>query len=90
MLADREIRLPAGTSVPRNDRGRHDFRHTLVRKIRRGGVHPVVVSAVVGHKSVELAPEVYDRATQSEIRDALGLVGKQLLQMCYQVGCRIS
>jgi hypothetical protein len=31
--------------------------------MRRGGVHPVVVSAVVGHKRVELAPEVYDRAT---------------------------
>ena len=33
---------------------------------------PVLVSAVVGHKSVELAPEVYDRATQREIREALG------------------
>ena len=59
--------------------GWHDFRHTLVRKMRRGGVHPVVVSAVVGHKSVELAPEVWDRANQNEIRAALGLVGKQLL-----------
>jgi integrase len=59
--------------------GWHDFRPTLVRKMRRGGVNPVVVSAVVGHKSVELALEVYDRATQSEIRDALGLVGKQWL-----------
>ena len=42
-------------------------------------MHPVVVSAVVGHKSVELAPEVYDRANQNEIREALSLVGKQLL-----------
>jgi hypothetical protein len=42
-------------------------------------VHPVVVSGTVGHKRVELAPEVYDRATQSEIRDALGRVGKELL-----------
>ncbi len=42
-------------------------------------MHPVVVSAVVGPKRVELAREVYDRATRSEIRDALGLVGKQLL-----------
>ena len=40
--------------------------------MRRGGVDPVLVSAVVGHKSVELAPEVYDRATQREIREALG------------------
>jgi excisionase family DNA binding protein len=70
---------PAAKAVGVKIGGWHDFRHTLVRKMRRGGVHPVVVSAVVGHKSVELAPEVYDRATQSEIRDALGLVGKQLL-----------
>ena len=47
--------------------------------MRKAGVRPVVVSGTVGHKRVELAPEVYDQATQSEIRDALGLVGKQLL-----------
>jgi integrase len=70
---------PAAKGVGVRIGGWHDFRHTLVRKMRRGGVHPVVVSAVVGHKSVERAPEVYDRANQSEIRDALGLVGKQLL-----------
>ena len=38
-----------------------------------------MLSAGVGHKSVELAPEVYDRADQNEIRAALGLVGKQFL-----------
>jgi hypothetical protein len=32
---------------------------------------------VVGHKRIELAPGVYDRADQSEICAALGLVGKQ-------------
>ena len=77
--ARRRYLHPAAQAVGVKIGGWHDFRHTLVRKMRRGGVHPVVVSAVVGHKSVELAPEVYDRATQSEIRDALGLVGKQLL-----------
>lgn len=59
--------------------GFHDFRHTLVRSMRRGGVNPVVVSAVVGHKKVTLAPEVYNRANRSEVRDALGVVSKQLL-----------
>jgi transposase len=59
--------------------GWHDFRHTLIRKMRKAGVHPVVVSGTVGHKRVELAPEVCDRANQNEIRDALSLVGKQLL-----------
>ena len=70
---------PAAQAVGVKIGGWHDFRHTLVRKMRRGGVHPVVVSAVVGHKSVQLAPEVYDRADQNEIRAALGVVGKQLL-----------
>ena len=58
--------------------GWHDFRHTLVRKMRKAGVHPVVVSGVVGHKSVTLAAEVYDRASAADIEQALNLVGKQL------------
>jgi len=33
----------------------------------------------VGHKRVGLAPEVYDRATLDEKRQALGVVGKELL-----------
>lgn len=70
---------PAAKAVGVMIGGWHDFRHNLVQKMRRGGVHPVVVSAVVGHKSVELAPEVYDRANQNEIRAALGVVGKKLL-----------
>jgi integrase len=68
---------PAAQAVGIEIGGWHDFRHTLIT-MRKAGVHPVVVSGTVGHKRVELAPEVYDRATQSEIRDALGLVGKQL------------
>lgn len=70
---------PAAHAVGVKVGGWHDFRHTLIRKMRKAGVHPVVVSGTVGHKRVELAPEVYDHATQSELRDALGLVGKQLL-----------
>jgi integrase len=77
--ARRRYLHPAAKAVGVQIGGWHDFRHTLIRKMRRGGVHPVVVSAVVGHKRVELAPEVYDRANQSEIRAALGVVGKQLL-----------
>lgn len=70
---------PAAKALGIRVGGWHDFRHTLIRKMRRGGVHPVVVSAVVGHKRVELAPEVYDRATLDEKRKALGLVGRELL-----------
>jgi methylmalonyl-CoA mutase cobalamin-binding subunit len=46
--------------------------------MRKAGVHPVVVSGVVGHKSVTLAAEVYDRASAADIEQALNLVGKQL------------
>jgi integrase len=60
--------------------GWHDFRHTLVRMMRRGGENPVVISGVVGHKSVKMAAEVYDRASAADIGHALSLVGKQLLQ----------
>jgi methylmalonyl-CoA mutase cobalamin-binding subunit len=45
----------------------------------RRGVNPVVISGVVGHKNVELAPEVYDRASAADIGRALGLVGTELL-----------
>ena len=77
--ARRRYLHPAAEAVGIKIGGWHDFRHTLIRKMRRGGVHPVVVSAVVGHKRVELAPEVYDRATIDEKRQALGVVGRQLL-----------
>jgi hypothetical protein len=42
-------------------------------------VNPVVISGVVGHKAVEMAAEVYDRASCNDIRLALGVVGKKLL-----------
>ena len=79
--ARRRYLHPAAEAVGIKIGGWHDFRHTLIRKMRRGGVHPVVVSAVVGHKRVELAPEVYDRATLDEKRQALGVVGRDLLSI---------
>jgi hypothetical protein len=51
----------------------------LVRKLRKAGVHPVVISGVVGHKSVELAGEVYDRADRNDIRQGLGVMVRTLL-----------
>jgi integrase len=41
--------------------GWHDFRHTLSTKLRKSGVHPKVVSDILGHKKVNLAMDVYDR-----------------------------
>jgi hypothetical protein len=42
-------------------------------------VNAVVVSGTLGHKSVEWAAEVYDRASSTDIGQALHVVGKQLL-----------
>jgi integrase len=75
---------PAAAAIGVVIGGWHDFRHTLVRMMRRGGENPVVISGVVGHKSVEMAAEVYDRASVADIGQALSLVGKQLLQNVLQ------
>jgi integrase len=77
--ARRRYLHPAAAAIGVKIGGWHDFRHTLVRKMRKAGVHPVVVSGVVGHMSEELAAEVYDRADRNDIGQALSLVGKQLL-----------
>jgi integrase len=70
---------PAAAAVGVKIGGWHDFRHTLTRMMRRAGVNAVVVSGTLGHKSVELAAEVYDRASSTDIGQALHVVGKQLL-----------
>jgi integrase len=77
--ARRRYLHPAAKESGVNVGGWHDFRHTLVRMMRRGGVNPVVISGVVGHKNVQLAAEVYDRASSADIGQALSLAGKQLL-----------
>jgi len=70
---------PAAAAVGVKIGGWHDFRHTLTRMMRRAGVNAVVVSGTLGHKKVELAAEVYDRASSTDIGQALHVVGKQLL-----------
>jgi integrase len=75
---------PAAKAIGVKIGGWHDFRHTMNRMMRRIGVDPVVRSSVMGHKNVELAQEVYDKASPADIRDALSWVGKQLLQNVLQ------
>lgn len=58
--------------------GWHDFRHSLQRSMRRGEVDPVVRAGVMGHKKVDLGPEVYDKATLDDKRLALVSVARQL------------
>ena len=57
--------------------------------MRRAGVNLVVISGVVGNKKVELAAEVYDKASSSDMRLALGVIGNQLLPsgLVQQVSC---
>ena len=70
-IRDRNTSFPIG--------GWHDFRHALTRMMRCAGVNAVVVSGTLGYKKVELAAEVYDRASSTDIGQALHVVGKQLL-----------
>ena len=53
--------------------GWHDFRHAASRRLRQQGTHPKLVSAILGHSKVNLAMDVYDRATVDELRVPLQL-----------------
>jgi integrase len=63
--------------------GWHDFRHTLSTKLRRSGVHPKVVSDILGHRKVNLAMDVYDRTDVEDFVQPLALVVNELLPSCY-------
>ena len=52
---------PAAKSLGIVFGGWHDFRHPLSTTLRRSGVHPKVMSDILGHKKVNLAMDVYDR-----------------------------
>ena len=70
---------PATEAVGVRIGGFHDFRHTLYRTMRREGVKPRVISDVLGHEGVNVGATVYDRANRSDLRDALGVMSKQLV-----------
>src|SRR5205823_5274805 len=60
--------------------GWHDFRHTLSTKLRRSGVHPKVVSDILGHNKVNLAMDVYDRTELEDFVQPLSVVSTELLR----------
>jgi integrase len=76
--ARRRYLKPAAKKAGVQIGGWHDFRHALQNKMRRSGVDPVVRAGVMGHRKVELGPEVYDKASLDEKRAALTLVAKDL------------
>jgi integrase len=71
-LAAKELGIPLG--------GWHDFRHTLSTKLRRSGVHPKVVSDILGHSKVNLAMDVYDRTELDDFVQPLSVVSTELLR----------
>jgi integrase len=71
-LAAGELRVHLG--------GWHDFRHTLTTTMRRGGVHPKVISGILGHAKVALAMDVYDHADVEDFRQPLAVVAGELLR----------
>ena len=59
--------------------GWHDFRHTLSKKLRRSGVHPKVISDILGHSKVNLAMDEYDSTDQSDLAPPLAEVAAELV-----------
>jgi integrase len=62
--------------------GWHDFRHTFNTAMRRAGVHAKVRSAALGHnkRTGMLVDDVYDHASEAEVREALVLGANWLWQ----------
>lgn len=59
--------------------GWHDFRHTLTTNMRRSGVHPKVISGILGHSGVALAMNTYDHLEAEDLRLPLQHVSGELL-----------
>lgn len=77
--ARRRLLKPAAAAVGVEIGGWQDFRHTLSRTMRRAGVHPVVIKDTLHHSKVDLAMNVYDKASAEDIRDGLRIASKKLL-----------
>jgi integrase len=66
---------PAAAAIGLKLGGWHDFRHTFNTVMRRAGVQTKVRSAALGHnkRTGVLADDVYDHASEAEVRQALVL-----------------
>lgn len=49
----------------------HSFRHSFTVAQRRAGTHPKILSDLLGHASVSTAMDTYDHASESELRQPL-------------------
>jgi len=69
--------------------GWHAVRHTLSTKLRKSGVHPKVVSDILGHKKVNLAMDVYDRTDVEDFVQPLTVVVNELFPSCSPNGATV-
>jgi integrase len=58
----------------------HDVRHAVATELGRRGVHPVIVSAVLGHASPAFTVAVYQHAWQEGPEEAAGALEAALAQ----------
>jgi integrase len=70
---------PAAAELGISLGGWHDFRHTLTTTMRRNGVHPKVISGILGHAKVSLAMDTYDHTDVDDFRQPLAVVAGGLL-----------
>jgi integrase len=70
----RPVVLKLGISIG----GWHDFRHTLITRLRKLGWAPKVTSQITGHSTIRITEEIYDHADAEGFRLALSEVAGQL------------
>ena len=58
----------------------HDLRHTWATLALEAGIHPKVVSARLGHSSVQITLDVYSHVTDRVDRDAAENVARLFYQ----------
>jgi integrase len=81
---------PAANKLGISLGGWHDFRHTLATTMRRNGVHPKVISGILGHAKVSLAMDTYDHADVEDFRQPLAVIAGGLLPSVTKSGSPTS
>ncbi len=74
---------PAAQELGISPAGWHDFRHTLTTTMRRNGVHPKVISGILGHAKVNIGMDTYDRATVDDLEQPMADVSQTVVTACY-------
>jgi integrase len=54
----------------------HDLRHAVITQLGRGGVHPLIVSAIAGHSDPAFTMRVYQHAWEEGVDEGIAALGK--------------